>query len=137
MRNFIDKIEQIQVQEFKITKGTKGEQIQQTQRNNLKADLVQAIYDLFASNYDYVYRSKDGVLLEIANESIADNVSNELGSGAITVCIDLKVMGLETDARAESEDYVHTLKEKALKNEKKAKDKADKIAYDEKRRKGE
>lgn len=137
MENLLKLIEETKSTEFKITKSTKGEQLQQTQRNKLKKDLIQALQEDIKTKYSYVFRGKDGIILEIANDSVADNITNELGSGAITIAIDIKIKDLETNAENLAEDYAIDLAEKEEKAKKKAEKKANKIAEDTKRRKGE
>lgn len=137
MEKLLKLIEETKTTNFKITKSTKGEQLQQTQRNKLKKDLIQALQEDIKTKYPYVFRGKDGIILEIANDSVADNITNELGSGAITIAIDIKVKDLETNAENLAEDYAIDLAEKEEKAKKKAEQKARKIAEDTKRRKGE
>ena len=137
MEKLLKLIEETKTTNFKITKSTKGEQLQQTQRNKLKKDLIQALQEDIKTKYAYVFRGKDGIILEIANDSVADNITNEFGSGAITIAIDIKVKDLETNAEDLAEDYAIDLAEKEEKAKKKAEQKARKIAEDTKRRKGE
>ena len=137
MENLKQLIQELNSRELKISKTTKGEMIHQTQRNGIKAELMTALFNDIKAINEYTFRTSDGVVFEIENESIKNGISNELGSGAITICLDLKVMSLETDASVDSEDYENLLQEKQEKAEKKKKDKAEKIAYDTKRRKGE
>ena len=137
MEKLLKLIEETKTTNFKITKSTKGEQLQQTQRNKLKKDLIQALQEDIKTKYPYVFRGKDGIILEIANDSVADNITNELGSGSITIAIDIKVKDLETNAENLAEDYAIDLAEKEEKAKKKAEQKARKIAEDTKRRKGE
>ena len=137
MKNLQELIKELNGRELKISKTTKGEMIHQTQRNGIKAELMSALLQDIKAVNEYTFRTADGIVFEIENESIKNGISNELGSGAITVCVDLKIMSLETDASVDSEDYENLLQEKQEKAEKKKKDKAEKIAYDTKRRKGE
>lgn len=131
---------ELQNKTFRITETTRGEAIQQTERNKLKADILNAIFDDIREVYEYVFRSEEGILLEVENQSIADNLQSEEGSGAITVCIDLKVKNLDCNAENESADYMRKLEEKREKEKAAAKKKAEKIARDtaeRKKKKGE
>jgi hypothetical protein len=131
MDNLMNLIVELKTRDFKITTNNKGvEQLQQTQRNNLKSELVGALFNDIASKYDYAYRVKDGIMLEIANDSVADNIKNEIGSGAISITIDIKVNDLETNAENEKEDYEISVAEKLEKKAKAEKSKAEKIARD-------
>jgi len=141
METFLSKIAEVKDRKFKITTTAKGvEQLQQTERNTLKAELVNALFADIKAQYDFTFRVKDGVMLEIENASVADGVTNELGSGAISITIDIKVNDLETNAESESENYRIEVEEKAEKKAAAAAKKADKIARDtaeRKARKGE
>ena len=131
MDKMLNLIVELKTRDFKITTNNKGvEQLQQTQRNNLKAELVNALFQDIASKYEYAYRVKDGIMLEIANDSVADKIKNESGSGAISVVIDIKVNDLETNADTESESYKVEQAEKLEKKAKAEKSKAEKIARD-------
>lgn len=131
MDNLMNLIVELKTRDFKITTNNKGvEQLQQTQRNNLKSELVGALFNDIASKYDYAFRVKDGIMLEIANDSVADNIKNEIGSGAISITIDIKVNDLETNAENEKEDYDLSVAEKLEKKAKAEKSKAEKIARD-------
>lgn len=124
-------IVELKNRELKITTNNKGvEQLQQTQRNNLKAELVNALFQDIASKYDYTFRVKDGIMLEIANDSVADNIKNDIGSGAISVTIDIKINDLETNAESEKESYDISVAEKLEKKAKAEKSKAEKIERD-------
>lgn len=127
-------LDTLQDQTFRITETTRGEAIQQTERNKLKADILNAIFDDIRDTYEYVFRSEEGILLEIANQSIADKLQSDEGSGAITVCFDLKVKNLDCNAETESADYMRKLEEKRQKEAEAAKKKAEKIARDKKQR---
>lgn len=134
MKTLQDFANSVQALPLRITNGQKGITIQQTDRNNLNKAITDFLYDHFKDGYEFVYRSKDGVLLEFANNSIADNLDTNVGSGAITVVLSVKINGLETIATDEEENYKMELQEKAIKAEKKAKAKASKIAQDKKDR---
>ena len=131
MDKLIETIVELKTRDFKITTNNKGvEQLQQTQRNALKTELVNALAQDLASKYEYTYRVKDGIMLELANDSVADNIKNELGSGAISITIDIKINDLETNAETESESYRISVAEKLEKKAKAEKSKAEKVARD-------
>ena len=137
MDNLMNLIAELKSRDFKITTNNKGvEQLQQTQRNNLKAELVKALFQDIASKYDYTFRVKDGIMLELANDSVADNIKNELGSGAISITIDIKINDLETNAETEKESYDISVAEKLEKKAKADKSKAEKMARDKAERLG-
>lgn len=130
MQNLVKLIDEIKTRPLTITNTAKGEQVQQTQRNKLKAELMAAILADLKEGYEYVYSSADGILIEIANDSVADNLQSEEGSGAITVALDLKIKNLDTNAEQDSEAYLQEVAEKEAKKKADAEKKAAKIARD-------
>jgi hypothetical protein len=130
MQHLTALLEELKNKPFRVSTNKNGEAIQQTERNALKNDLLNAIRQDIAECYEYVYQNEDGILLEIANSSIADNISNEEGSGAITACVDIKIKNLDFNATTESEDYMRKVNEKAEKQKAKDEKKNAKIARD-------
>lgn len=130
MKNLLALIDEIKTRPLSISVTAKGEQVQQTQRNKLKAELMAAILADLKEEYEYVYSSAEGILIEIANDSVADNIQSEEGSGAITIALDLKVKNLDTNAEQDSEAYLQDVAEKEAKKKADAEKKAAKIARD-------
>ena len=130
MQNLVKLIDEIKTRPLTITTTAKGEQVQQTQRNKLKAELMAAIMADIKAVYEYVYPSSEGILIEIANDSVADNLTSEEGSGAITVALDLKIKNLDSNAQQDSEAYMQDIAEKEAKKKADAEKKAAKIARD-------
>ena len=127
----------------KISQTKNGEAIHQTQRNKMGAVLREALFTDLAQIFplsdnaeDIVaYLTEDGIVLEVPNGSVKDNITNVNGSGAITLEIGFTVKSLEYNAQDKSEAYAIDLAEKQRKaNEAEAKKKA-KIAKDEAARK--
>ena len=136
MKNLSNLLTALKNRTFKITVGKdRKEKIQQTDSNKLKQEVADAIAQDIAEITPYIYKTDKGYLLEIENQSIADNITNEDGSGAITVEIVCVVKGLDTDAKFEGECYTTKQEEKAEKAKVKAEEKARKIARDEADRK--
>ena len=79
---------------------------------------------------DYIYKVEKGYVLEIENDSIADGITNEDGSGAISVELQAIIKGLDYNATDESADYADRQEEKAEKAKIKAEEKARKIQSD-------
>lgn len=131
-RNFLHEIAEM---DMPISNTVRGEQIQQTFRNKLTTQLKEALFQDCEETFNVsnepdgilAYRTKDGVVLEIPNNSIADNVTNEFGSGAISIEMKFTIKGLEYNASDESEDYQLSLMEKQRKAEEAEKKKQEKI----------
>lgn len=131
MENLKKLLDSVATETFTISKTQKGEKLQQTQSNNLKRRILNAIAQDIAENVTpYIYRTEKGFLLEIANSSVADGVENEDGSGAITVCIDCVVKGLDCNATVEGESYADKVAEKERQAQEKAQAKKRKIEAD-------
>ena len=80
------------------------------------------------------YFTKDGVILEVPNGSVKDNISNVNGSGAISLEIGFTVKGLEYNAQDESDAYKVDLAENEAKAKAEAEKKAKNIAKDKAKR---
>lgn len=118
-----------------ISNTSRGEQIQQTYRNNLTAALKEALFeDCLASLTDTdgvaPYLTKEGVVLEIPNQSIADNLITEYGSGAISIIWNFTIKGLDYNAAEMAEEFDLTQETKRVKAAEAEKKKAAKIARD-------
>ena len=132
-------LEDLMELEVPISNTTRGEQIQQTYRNKFTAKLREALFEdckeSFADGNDIMpFITKDGVILEVPNETVANNMENDIGSGAISIEMSFTIKGLEYNASDESDNYALDLEEKAAKKRAEEKKKADKIAKDRKAR---
>lgn len=113
MEKFITLINETKERKFRLSQTKKGTQLHQTDRNDYKKELMQALKDDLSAVYDYVYTSADGILIEIANDVVADGVDSTEASGAITIALDIKVLSLDTNAEMASECYAEEMQAKA------------------------
>ena len=113
MDKFITLINETKERKFRLSQTKKGIQLHQTDRNDYKKELMQALKDDLSAVYDYVYTSADGILIEIANDVVADGVDSAEASGAITIALDIKVLSLDTNAEMASECYAEEMQAKA------------------------
>lgn len=142
LENVMSLLNELKELEVPISNTTRGEQIQQTYRNKFTARLREALFEdalttlpVTDSGNDIVpFLTKDGVILEVPNESIANGITNEMGSGAISIEMSFTIKGLEYNAADESEDYDLKLAEKAEKAKEAERKKNEKIARDKKLR---
>lgn len=134
MKNLLTLIDEIKTRPLSISVTAKGEQVQQTQRNKLKTELLAAIRADMKDVYEYVYQSEEGILIEIENQNIADKLQSDEGSGAITVCLDIKIKNLDCNAEMESKDFERKQQEKTEKKKAETEKKAAKIARDKEAR---
>lgn len=118
----------------------KGKLVQQTFRNKLTTQLKETLYvdlaDYLLSDGTILpYLTKEGVIIEVPNESIADSMGpNDLGSGALSIEFSITIKSLDTDANELAEDYSIKKRNDAAKAEKAAKEKQAKIERDRKMR---
>lgn len=142
LTNTINALNEVKSQTFKISDTKSGECIHQTQRNKLGAALREALIEDFTKIFPIsddpeaivAYVTADGLVLEIPNTSIKDNITNVEGSGAITVELGFAVKGLKYNAQDASEAYKIDLAEKEAKAKAEAEKKAKKIAKDKEAR---
>lgn len=113
MKNVKQFIENFYKEQFKVTSGVKGDTIQQTQRNEYKIQLLDALFaDMKEVGLD-VQVTMDGVALVMANEE----------EGAVTVVFDTIFKTLDYNIVQEAEDYtakMQELREKETLREKEA-----------------
>jgi hypothetical protein len=131
MKHIVELAQEIKERDLRVTVTSAGvEQIHQTERNALKAELLSALCLDFADSFEVVGRSAEGILIEVPCDAVADGIANETGSGAITIAVDIKIKSLDTDIGAELEAYAVELEEKAKAEALKAEKKAKKIERD-------
>lgn len=142
LTNTLNALNEIKSQVVKISNTKNGECIHQTQRNKIGAMLRQALVEDFTKIFPLsddseaivAYLTADGLVLEIPNASIKDNITNVSGSGAITVELGFAVKNLEYNAQDESEAYKVKVAEKEAKAKTEAEKKAKRIEADKKAR---
>lgn len=125
---FIEKIRDIKEKELQVGTSRGVLSIQQTQRNNEKAELMDAFYEglneLANEMGVEVYTTKEGPVIEIQNESVEDQVGrmdrDDLCNGMISIQLDLKIKNLDYDAAEMEEQYLFDKREKEEKARAKA-----------------
>jgi len=112
MKNTQKFIDGFYSEQFKVTQGVKGETIQQTQRNEYKIQLLDALFaDMKEAGLD-VQLTIDGVALVMANEE----------EGAVTVVFDTIFKTLDYNVVQEADDYTAKLEELRAKETNREKD---------------
>ena len=129
LKEFTNLLNAIQEMELPISDTVKGKQVQQTFRNNLTVKLLEALYkdceQGFLGDTEIVpYLVKGGVILEVPNNSVADSLgANDLGSGALSIELNVTIKNLDADAKELADDYAFKLEVDRQKKEKAEKDK--------------
>ena len=85
-----------------------GDKIHQTDRNNLKIQLMQVLKDFLATNEIEVGFVKEGIAVSTFNEEI----------GEVNFVIDIKMKDLNFDFEAEIEDFQFEMEQKRSKLQK-------------------
>lgn len=139
MDKLVNTLNEIAETNYKVTLAKNGtENIHQTQRNGIGAQLKQALYESLSEllvdgndpNTLGVFFTSEGVIVEVPNSSIADNVTNEEGSGAISLLFSVQVKSLNYNAADSSESYQVEVAEKMAKKLAAEEKKKTKIAKD-------
>jgi hypothetical protein len=123
LKEFTNLLLDMQEMEMPISDTTKGKQVQQTFRNNLTSKLLEALYkdceQSFLGETDIIpYLIKGGVILEVPNASVADSLGeNDLGSGALSIELNVTIKNLDTDAQELADDYAFKLEQATLNSE--------------------
>ena len=121
MKNVKQFIEGFYSERFTVTSGVKGDTIQQTQRNEYKIQLLDALFaDMKEAGFD-VQVTMDGVALVMANEE----------EGGVTVVFDTIFKTLDYNIVQEAEDYtakMQELRDKETKREREARIKYEAVA---------
>lgn len=134
-------LEQMLTMDIPVSNTTRGEQIQQTFRNNLTRQLKEVLFEDCSETFPLdgsadiiAYRTKEGVVIEIPNSSVADNITNEYGSGAISLELKFAIKGLEYNAVDMAEEFDIHQRQKAEEAKLAEEKKQAKIAKDRKAR---
>jgi hypothetical protein len=113
MKNLKTFVENFYKEKFKVTSGVKGDTIQQTQRNEYKIQILDALLaDMKEAGFD-VQTTIDGVAVVLSNEE----------EGMVTVIFDTIFKNLEYNIVQEAADYTEKLmelREKESKREREA-----------------
>jgi hypothetical protein len=118
MKNLKQFIEGFYSERFTVTSGVKGDTIQQTQRNEYKIQLLDALFaDMKEAGLD-VEVTMDGIALVMANEE----------EGPVTVVFDTIFKTLEYNIVQEAEDY--TAKMQELRDKETQREKEARIKYE-------
>lgn len=133
-----EKIQDLQEKDLTVGTSRGSLAIQQTQRNNEKAELVEALYEgLKELEEDLgvtVFITKGGPVIEVLNPKVENQVlskdKDDICNGMISLELDLKVKNLDFDASTEQADYLFKKKEKEEKQRAKEANRRRKIERD-------
>lgn len=121
MKNTVKFLKEFYTQELKITHGAKGDTIHQTQRNAVKANLMEAIQkDLAAELKVDALRTSDGVAVLMDNED----------QGGVPFVLDIAMKSFDYDIYSMHDAYLKDKEIKADNAERRAKARRTKFKND-------
>ena len=125
MSRLNDFLAEVEKQDLKTNVNANGTiTIQQTQRNELRAKVVEEFYNFLLEQKLDVFMTNGGIVIALENENI----------GTISLELKIAFKSLDFDPLKEADIYEFERNEKLKKIEQRAKAKARKIAADEARR---
>jgi hypothetical protein len=133
--------DEVQDEDIKVVRSRGSLALQQTQRNKIKAKLMEALYkgfDEVGSEFGFdVYLTHDGIIFEVKNEKVLRRVAsmkdpeNEADiNGYISIELNAKIKNLDYDAAVMEEAYLASIEEAKEKEKKKGEEKRKKIIRD-------
>ena len=118
MKNIQSVVNAVKGKVFKLS----GEKINQTERNAFKSEVLAALVaDL--QGVGGIYRTNDGVILEVSNDEL----------GVIHLEFDVKVKNTDFDVTAASQEYMDTITARVERVQEAAKRKAERLAKSSKK----
>jgi hypothetical protein len=130
MKEFATFIEQIYEKPLKTVVNGKGCQIATNERNALKAEICDQLFNVFSRAGLLIHRTSEGLVLAIPNISVEDE--NE--EGVVSVSFKMAIKNLDYLPEWEEEEYLAALEEKEAKRAEREQAKAAKVERDTKAR---
>lgn len=141
MRHLITKLKELEQRELKVVVSRGALALQQTQRNEAKSEIIEALYKDIkeaaeAEGYQ-VYITAEGPILEFLNLGVEDQVlrmakdgEKDIYTGFASIQFDAIMKNLDTNGELDQEDYRITREAKRQKEEAKQKAKEQKMQRD-------
>jgi hypothetical protein len=120
MKYLIAKLKELEERDITVVTSRGSLSLQQTQRNQAKAELLEALYkdlksELSKEGYS-VYITSYGPVIEFNNSIVESQIDkldqDDLCSGFISVQLDAVMKNLDTDAELDEENFLHEMEEK-------------------------
>ena len=138
MQNLIKKMKELQEREFSVGTSRGSLALQQTQRNQAKAEILDALYadakEALEEEGFNVYRTHYGPVVELLNPHVEKQVlrmdKEEICSGFITIQLDAIMKNLDTNAELDEKTFLHEEEQKELRRKEREEAKRKKIQHD-------
>ena len=141
LKNLSKLLSDIQKLDVPISNTTRGEAIHQTYRNTLTKRLHDALFkdcqDAFDSDESsgiLPFLTREGIILDVPNEYVADNTDPNMCNGSISIVWSFTIKGLEYDGAEAAREYEFDLEQARKKAEETERKKQAKIEHDRKAR---
>jgi hypothetical protein len=138
MKYTIEKLNELRKRDFKVVVSRGSFSLHQTQRNQAKAELLQAIYsdlkDALKDTEFEVYQTAYGPVLDFLNQSVESQIEDlddeGICSGHVSIQLDAVMKNLDTNAEIDEEAYLLDEKERQAKAAEKERQKKAKTQMD-------
>lgn len=141
MEHLLAKLKELETRDFEVVVSRGSLALQQTQRNQAKAEVIQAIFQdiqkaIEPEGYE-MYQTEYGPVLEFLNDKVEQKIlkmvkkgEEDVYSGFISIQIDAVMKNLDTNAAHDEITYFETIEQKRLREEEKEKAKLNKTQKD-------
>lgn len=138
MENLLATLKEIEKDSLKVVSSRGSLSLQQTQRNETKAKILDAIYQdakefLEAEGYS-VYMTGYGPVVEVLNSTVEKQVldldKEGMCSGFISIQLDAVMKNLDVNPAIDEQDYLHLKEQKELRAAEKERQKKQKTLRD-------
>ena len=138
MKNTIEKLNDLKKRDFKVVVSRGSFSLHQTQRNQAKAELLEAIYSdlkVALENTEFeIYQTAYGPVLDFNNSSVEGQIEDlddeGICSGHVSIQLDAVMKNLDTNPEIDEEAYLLDVREKEAKAAEKEKLKKAKTQQD-------
>lgn len=142
MQNLIKTLKDIAERDLDVVNSRGSLAIQQTQRNNLKTEVLNALHQDLIEHLEKegfgVFITPYGPVIELLNSKVEEQVlkmdDDDLCSGFISIQLDAVMKNLDTNPEIDQESYLHDLEQKRLRAEERERAKRAKTQRDAEKR---
>ena len=138
MKHLISKLKELEERELDVVVSRGALSLHQTQRNQLKAEIIEALYEDIKEAVEPegygIFKTKSGPILDFLNRGVEKRIMGmaskeelEMYTGLVSIQFDAIMKNLDTNGAHEESCYIQDLELKRIKEEEKEKAKKHKI----------
>ena len=142
MKHLISKLKELEERELDVVVSRGALSLHQTQRNQLKAEIIEALYEDIKEAVEPegygIFKTKSGPILDFLNRGVEKRIMGmvnkeelEMYTGLVSIQFDAIMKNLDTNGAHEESCYIQDLELKRIKEEEKEKAKKHKIQQNE------